>query len=175
MRRSLPVSSVHGVPRSALRRIAASCVSLLLLAGPAATAQPDERQLGRDLRSVIILAGYPCRAIESYTHPNPNDYHVWCAADRQYGVHVSEEKGVIVESRTGAADAAPRDLTTHEAIMQRHLFAIVNLAGHECGRVLDFERRGPRDSIVRCEDDSAYRIRVTPEGRVSVDPHTDDK
>ena len=175
MRRSLPVSSAHGVPRSAIRRIAASCVSLLLLAGPAATAQSDERELERDLRSVIVLAGYPCRAIESYTHPSPNDYHVWCDADRQYGVHVSEEKEVIVESRTAAADAAPGEPTTHEAIMQRHLFAIVNLAGHECERVLDFARLGPRESIVRCEDDSAYRIRVTPEGRVSVDPHIDDK
>jgi len=59
--------------------------------------------------------------------------------------------------------------------MKRHLFAIVNLAGHSCDAVLDYERHGPRESLVTCQDYSVYRIHVTPEGRVTVDKHPIEK
>ena len=138
------------------------------------TAHQDEQELRRDLRSVIILAGYPCHTVESITQPRPTDYHVSCDADRLYRVQVSEEKGVVVESRSDpeVAAPAPRD---HEAFMRRQLFAIVNLAGHRCDEVSSYVRRGSRDGIVTCGDGSTYRIHVTPEGRVAVDEHPVDK
>jgi hypothetical protein len=59
--------------------------------------------------------------------------------------------------------------------MKKKLFSIVNLAGHRCASVLAYERRGPRDSLVTCDDQTIYRIYVTPEGRVAVEKHTPDK
>jgi hypothetical protein len=59
--------------------------------------------------------------------------------------------------------------------MKRQLSAIVNLAGHDCTGVLSFERQGPKDSIVTCQDQSVFRIHVTPEGRVAVDKHPIEK
>jgi len=60
----------------------------------------------------------------------------------------------------------------HEDVMKRHLFSIVNLAGHQCTEVLSYERGDAEDNFVTCENHSTYRIYVTPEGRVAVDKHS---
>lgn len=131
----------------------------------------DDEELRRDLRAVIILAGYPCRSIDSFSHPNPSDYDVSCSSDLRYRVHVSEDRGVVVQSPSEAAGAVPEAGIGHDAFMRRQYFAILNLAGHPCDRVLSFERRGPRESLVACDDQTVYRIHVTPEGRVAVEKH----
>ena len=58
-----------------------------------------------------------------------------------------------------------------EEFMRRQLFAIINLAGHECGSVSSYQSRDSRDSIVTCKEGTTYRIQVTPEGRVDVNRH----
>lgn len=132
-------------------------------------------ELASDLRTVIILAGYACRSVTKITQPTRTDYHVSCDADRQYGVHISEERGVQVSNHSDPSAAEPADEMDHEDVMKRHLFSIVNLAGHQCTGVLSYERRDAGDSIVTCEDHSTYRIHVTPEGRVAVDKQSVDK
>lgn len=161
-----------------LRWLGSSLVLIALGIAPVAAQtgqQPTDEELRKDLRSVIVLAGYPCRSVVEFTSPDQSVYHVSCEADRMYRVHVSEEKHVVVESRSDPAGAASKADSDHEAFMHRQLFAIVNLAGKECTRVLHYERQGPRDSIVTCEDQSVYRVHVTPEGRVAVDEHPIEK
>jgi hypothetical protein len=34
---------------------------------------------------------------------------------------------------------------------------------------LSYDRRGPKDNVVTCEDQTVYRINITPEGRVGVE------
>lgn len=148
---------------------------LLVILAPDAASQTahhlTSEELRSDLRSVIILAGYPCNSVAVFTNPGPSDYHVSCDADRLYRVHVSEEKGIVVENRSDPEGAASEADADHDAFMRRQLFAIVSLAGHECGRVVHHEVRGTRDRIVTCEDQTTYRVHVTPEGRVEVDRH----
>jgi hypothetical protein len=151
-------------------------LSLLLLilasdAVPQTAHHQTSEELRSDLRSVIVLAGYPCDSIVAFTNPIPSDYHVSCDADRLYRVHVSEEKRIVVENRSDPEGTASQTDSDHDAFMRRQLFAIVNLAGHECSRVVYHEVRGSRDSIVTCEDQTTYRVHVTPEGRVEVDRH----
>ena len=158
-----------------VRRLIAGQHVVLLLFGISATiAQASEdvtdQALSSDLRSVIILAGYPCHRIESIGHPNSADYHVTCDIDRHYRVHVSEEKEIVVERRAKPPRASAAEVD-HEEFMRRQLFAIVNLAGHECPRVVDYEQHGSRESIVTCEGQLVYRISVTAEGRVKVEKH----
>ena len=151
---------------------------LLILAMDAASQSAHHltrEELQSDLRSVIVLAGYPCNTVVAFTNPIPNDYHVSCDADRLYRIRVSEAKGIVVENRSDPGGAASVVDADHDAFMRRQLFAIVNLAGHECGRVVSHEMRGTRDSIVTCEDETTYRIHVTPEGRVEVDRHPERK
>jgi hypothetical protein len=152
-------------------------LSLLLLilasdAAPQTAHHLTTEELRSDLRSVIILAGYPCNSVVEFTNPIPSDYHVSCDADRLYRVHISEEKGIVIENRSAPEGAVSDAETGHEAFVRRQLFAIVNLAGHECDRVVYHEVRGARDSIVTCDDQTTYRVHVTPEGRVEVDRHS---
>ena len=65
--------------------------------------------------------------------------------------------------------------TGHDAFMKRELFAIVNLAGHDCDRVLSYTHVGSRDSLVTCDNQAVYRVHVTAEGRVAVDRKAIDK
>ena len=128
-----------------------------------------------DLRTVIILAGYPCRSITKITQPKGTDYHVSCDADRQYGVHISEERGLQVVNHSDPSATRAADEMDHEDVMKRHLFSIVNLAGHQCTEVLSYERGDAKDNFVTCENHSTYHIYVTPEGRVAVDKHSVEK
>lgn len=148
---------------------------LILLSMPVAVAQTsrggNDEALASDLRNVVILAGYPCTAVVEHWHPNPSDYHVSCAADRHYKVRVSKEKEVLVESLSDPlASTVPSEID-HESFIKKKLFSIINLAGRKCNEVLSYERRGPRDNLLICKDFTAYRIHVTPEGRLAVDEH----
>ena len=135
----------------------------------------DEASLEEDLRAVIILAGYPCSKVGKITQTRTDDYQVSCIPDRQYRVRISEEEKVLVESLSDPSQKIATDDESHQDFMKRKLFSIVNLAGHHCASVLAYERRGPRDSLVTCDDQTIYRIYVTPEGRVNVDKQTLDK
>ena len=135
----------------------------------------SDSELANDLRTVIILAGYPCHSVMVVNQPNQTDYHVSCDADRYYRVHIGEEKGVQVTNRSNPDAASPADALEHKDAMKRHLFFIVNFAGHECGSVVTYERLGANSNIVTCEDQTTYRIHVTPEGRVAVDKQAVEK
>ncbi len=124
--------------------------------------------LANDLRTVIILSGYPCKSIPEVLHPTPSEYHVSCDADTRYRVRISEEKAALVERLSDPPMTELRDKVDHGIFVKKQLFSIVNLAGHECAGVLSYERLGSRDNIVICEGQLAYRIHVTPEGRVTV-------
>jgi len=41
--------------------------------------------------------------------------------------------------------------------------------GTECGSVTDFERVGPRELTVSCEDGRRFRVSVAPAGEVKVE------
>jgi hypothetical protein len=154
--------------------------TLLILASiPLAVAQTsnggNDQALASDLRNVVILAGYPCTDVVEHSHPSPTEYHVSCTVDRHYRVRVSEAQEVLVESLSDPlAGAAPSE-ADHESFIKKKLFSIVNLAGRKCDEVLSYERRGPRDHLVICEDLTVYRVHVTPEGRLAVDEHPTDK
>ncbi len=132
-------------------------------------------ELANDLRTVVILSGYPCKSIPEISQPIPSEYHVSCDADTRYLVRISEEKAVLVESLSDPSVTESRDKVDHAQLVKKQLFSIVNLAGHECAGVLSYERLGPRGNIVLCEDQSMYRIHVTPEGRVTVKKQPVDK
>jgi len=125
--------------------------------------------LAEDLRTVIILAGYQCKQVSSHSRSGPSGYRVSCDVNRHYRVSVSEEKRIVVETRIDPATDAVPGSATHDEFMKRQLFAIVNLAGHNCESVLSYERIGPKGHTVICEDQTVFRIHVTPEGRVAVE------
>ena len=168
-------------PRSAaFRSFRLLAIALLVLAGyPEAWAQTGQPgggvSLEEDLRAVIVLAGYPCSRVGEVVRTDTTDYRVTCVPDGPYRVRVSEEEKVVVESVSEQRKAAAPGDESHEELMKRSLFSIVNLAGHPCASVLAYEYRGPRENVVTCDDQTIYRIYVTPEGRVAVDPQTVDK
>lgn len=136
---------------------------------------PADEALTDDLRTVIVLAGYQCNNVVEHSRPNQSDYHVSCDMDRHYLVSVSEEKGLVISDRSSAPQDISQKGTDHEEFMKRQLFAILNLSGHMCAEVLSFERKGPKDNIVTCHDQTVFRIHVTPEGRLTVDPQPVEK
>lgn len=146
---------------------------LMLLGASAATAQTNDSRSDvepvDDLRTVIILAGYPCKSVVEFSQPAPSDYRVSCDAGRHYRVHISEEKAVLVDSGPGPSAAASQDEIDHDEFIKKQLFSIVNLSGYDCAGVLSYDRREPKDNVVTCEDQTVYRINITPEGRVGVE------
>jgi hypothetical protein len=147
-----------------------SCAWVLLpmaLVAHTAIAQTGDRasavKLTEDLRTVIILEGYQCMEVSNILQTNPSEYHVSCDADRQYLVRVSEE------NRSEPSKLPVQTDTEHDAFMKKQLSAIVNLAGHDCGGVVSYERHATKGKIVTCQDQTMFRIYVTPEGRVAVE------
>jgi len=126
---------------------------------------------GSDLRTVIILAGYPCKSVVEYSQVIDSAYHVSCGTDRLYRVHVSEEEDVIVHKQSHQAVRGPQDEVSHDELMKKHLLSVVNLAGHDCSGLSSYERYQSNGHLVTCEDQTVYRVQVTPEGRVKVDKH----
>lgn len=151
-----------------IRLIAAVIICLSATTGRSAWSETDA-EVANDLRTVIILAGYRCMEVVEFSQPVPSEYHVSCDADRLYRVRVREDNKVTVESRS---HPSPRTSTAdrfHEEFVEKQLFAIVNLSGHDCAGVSSYRRGERHENFVTCEDDKTYRIHVTPEGRIAVD------
>ncbi len=145
---------------------------LLLMAGvsPAQAMGPNsEVDLNSDLRTVIILAAYPCKSIVGISQKAPLSYLVSCSADRQYFIHVTEQEVLHVgEMDKPDGTGLPDDLD-HVDFMKRQLFSIINLAGHDCDSILSYETAENNGHIVTCFGQLIYRIHVTPVGQVAVD------
>jgi len=157
------------------RQFIAWLLVLLLPSTSVVTAQPEIPQSDidpeSDLRTVIILAGYPCKSVMEFSPPIDSTYQVSCDDDRHYRIHVSEEEGVTVHRRYDPAGPEPQNEMSHDELMKKHLLSVVNLAGHDCAGVSNYERHESNGHTVTCEDQTVYRIHVTPEGRVAVDKH----
>lgn len=57
----------------------------------------------------------------------------------------------------------------HNALVKKDLFAVITLQGHDCGKVVTFERQNKDDYVATCKNGKSFRIYVVPEGRVAVD------
>ncbi len=140
-----------------------------------AAAQPvrpqSEVDPANDLRTVIILAGYSCKTIVAYSQPIDSAYQVSCGGDEHYRVHVNEQDDVLVHRRSDQVAPESQDEMSHDELMKKHLLAVVNLAGHDCAGLSSYERHESNGHLVTCEDQTVYRVQVTPEGRVKVDEH----
>jgi hypothetical protein len=132
---------------------------------------PSDIDPASDLRTVIILAGYLCNSVVEYSQEIDSAYHVSCDADRHYRVHVSEEEDVIVRRRSDPVASVSQDDMSHDELMKKHLLSVVNLAGHDCAGLSSYERYGSDGHLVTCENQTVYRIQVTPDGRVAVGEH----
>jgi hypothetical protein len=152
---------------------------LILLGASAVNAQTNDPESdvepAHDLRTAIILAGYPCKSVVEFSLPSPSNYQVSCGTDRHYRVRISEEKAVLVDRGPGPSAAESEDKMDHDAFMKKQLVSIVNLAGHDCARALSYAHREPKDSVVTCDNQTVYRIQVTPEGRVAVEKQPREK
>lgn len=154
------------------RKIRTALLAMMTL-GAAFSVHSQMRQgevdLVEDLRTVIILAGYQCKRISAHSQSGPFDHHVTCDVGSRYRVRISEEEQLLVESESSPATDSLPGGTAHDEFMKRQLFAIVNLAGHDCKHVLGYESAGPMGHTVICEDQTVFRIHVTPAGRVAVE------
>ena len=59
----------------------------------------------------------------------------------------------------------------HDELVKKDLFAVITLQGHNCGKVISFERQKQHDYVATCTNGKSFRIYVVPEGRVAVDQH----
>ena len=147
---------------------------LLLMAGISpsqATGQGSEVDLSSDLRTVIILAAYPCKSIVGISQKAPRSYEVSCSGGRQYLIHVDEQEMLQVGEKAMSDGTALPDGLDHVDFMKRQFFSIINLAGHNCDNILSYETAENNGHIVTCMGQLIYRIHVTPVGQVAVDMH----
>jgi hypothetical protein len=63
---------------------------------------------------------------------------------------------------------------SHDEIMREDLGKIISVRESNCGSVLGYTVDDRMDFRVECESGEVYRIHVSPEGRVNVDPHESD-
>jgi len=122
-----------------------------------------------DLRTVINLAGYSCNTVIAFSQPIESAYQVSCGADEHYRVHVNEEEDVTVQRGSDSVVPMSHREMSHNELMKKHLLSVVNLAGHDCAALSSYERYESNGHLVTCEDQTVYRVQVTPEGRVNVD------
>ena len=59
----------------------------------------------------------------------------------------------------------------HAEIVKRDLFAIISLQGSPCQQVVSYDIQQKLDYIATCETGDRYRIHVSSEGKVHVNPH----
>ena len=57
----------------------------------------------------------------------------------------------------------------HDELVKKDLFAVITLQGHDCGKVVSFERQQEHDYVATCRNGQSFRIYVVPEGRVAVE------
>ena len=60
---------------------------------------------------------------------------------------------------------------SHEEIMLEDLGRIISVRESNCGSVVSYTVDDRMDFRVECESGDFYRIHVSPEGLVNVDPH----
>ena len=65
--------------------------------------------------------------------------------------------------------AVVRRVLQYTALVRRSLFSMVTLTGHDCGKVMEVERRGSQDHTVTCDDGRQFHVFVTQTGRVAVE------
>ena len=59
----------------------------------------------------------------------------------------------------------------HNELVKKDLFAVITLQGHNCGKVVGFERQNHNDYVATCKNGTSYRVYVVPQGRVAVERH----
>lgn len=160
---------VDSKPKTSLGVLA---VYLLLMAGVSpsqAMGQDSEVDLSSDLHTVIMLAAYPCKSIVSISQKARMSYQVSCSGDRQYFINVDEQEMLQVGEKAMPDGTAMLGDLDHVGFMKKQFFSIINLAGHDCDKILSYERAESNDHIVTCTEQLIYRVHVTPVGQVAVD------
>src|SRR5512134_179223 len=117
-------------------------------------------ELHRDLYVAIALAGYHCGAISVVVQEGLSEYSVGCRNGKHFRVYSIDERVHVVERTPGVA-AAPAGREDHDALIARSLFAIVNLSGYDCDRVVRMEREPRVHYRVWCGNDTQYRLSLT--------------
>lgn len=94
---------------------------------------------------------------------------------RRHALRASRLAGALlvtaaVASSTAVATAAAGDAEKRPARdLERDLFGVISIEGLPCGEVVEAERLGENDYLATCATGDRYRVRVTPEGRVTVE------
>jgi hypothetical protein len=149
----------------------AACLALAL-AWPARVTADDaalpQEELRRDIYVAIALAGYHCGAISTVVQDGPLEYSVACRNGKQFRIYSVEDRVHIVDRTPGVA-AAPPAREDHDALIARSLFAIVNLSGHDCDRVVRVQREPQLRYRIWCGNGTRYRISLTADERVAVE------
>lgn len=57
-------------------------------------------------------------------------------------------------------------------VVKSTLFSIITLQGSPCEKVISYEEQSNLDYVASCENGVHYRIHVSPEGRININPHT---
>lgn len=144
----------------------------LALAWPAQVAAEEsaltQEELRRDIYVAIALAGYHCGAISAVTQDGPSEYTVGCRNGKQFRIYSVGDRVHIVDRTPGVA-ATPPAPEDHDALIARSLFAIVNLSGHDCDRVINVEREPELQYRIACANGNRYRISLTADDRVAVE------
>ena len=87
---------------------------------------------------------------------------------KQFLIYSVGERVHIVDRTPGVA-AAPPAPEDHDALIARSLFAIVNLSGHDCDRVVRVEREPHLQYRIWCANGTRYRLSLTADDRVAVE------
>ena len=58
---------------------------------------------------------------------------------------------------------------THDELVKKDLFSVITLQGHDCGKVVSFQRQKEHAYLATCRNGQTFRIYVVPEGRVAVE------
>jgi hypothetical protein len=159
---------------ASLRQAAAALISLgIVLIWQQAGAFADDtgstrEEQHRDLHSVIALAGHYCGAIVAVVENGPSDYSVRCRNGRQFQVQTVDGKTVHVVDQTPGAVSPSSAREDHRALVERGLFAIVNLSGNDCDEVTRFEQAPQLEYRVWCRNGKSYRITVSADGQLDV-------
>ncbi len=127
-----------------------------------------QEELRRDIYVAIALAGYHCGAISAVVQDGPSEYTVACRNGKQFRIYSVDERVHVVD-RTPDLTAAPPAREDHDALIARSLFAIVNLSGHDCDRVVRVQREPQLQYRIWCANGTRYRISLTADERVAVE------
>jgi len=151
--------------------VTAAMLALLFWTSPVAAgdAAAPREPLKQDVYVALTLAGAHCGRITSVAENAPSDYSVQCQNGKRFRVYVTDNQIVHVVDRSPGAGGADAMRNDHQSRVARGLFAVVNLSGYDCDRVVGVEREPPLGYRVSCHNDTQYRISVVGDGRVKVE------